>query len=225
MQRAMLLERLPDSLSSLAADATFLTMLKRNCSLPPDPSWTEADTTLQMYTDAAEAWIDFFTGTTFRPRNFNLTVQYVRPSQLVSIPSEISGRWYVLPIGRFSTITLPVRPVTTAPTIAWAKDDAGASGSFVLGTDYVFTGGQSVTPEITFLPISPNAWPMVGTVPWPFVISFTTAANTNLVAIQKLAIMQLASYYYHNPQGMGEDTPDLEGGFWGLLSALDGSWL
>ena len=220
----MLLERLTDSLPSLGADAPTLLLMKNNCALPNDSSWTELDSTLSLLLDAAEEFIDWQTGTTYRPRNFRLTVRSVHESQLVSIPSEITGRWYVLPVGKFCTVRLPVRPVTTAPTITWT-DNLGNTGTFTLNTDFTFQGGLSLTPEITFLPVTPTSWPETGLVPWPFVFTFSTVAGNQQPNLHKLAIVQLAAYYYRNPQAMGQDVPDMGQGFWGMLTQLKGDFL
>lgn len=222
IQRRCLLERQPDSLTSLGLVAPTLAMFKQHCGLPDDPAWTEQDLRLGLLLDAAERYLDLNTGTTYRARNFTLTVQEIRDSEVVSIASEVTGRWYTIPVGRFTRIRLPCRPVTGTPTIVWT-DNAGVTGSFVLGTDFVFTGGKSLTPEITFLATSPTSWPSTGLVPWPFVVTFSTAANTLTPEIHLLAILMLASHFFRNPQGM-VDVPH-DGIFGSLFTSLQGDFL
>lgn len=220
----MLLERQTDSVPSLGTLSGLLLLFKQHCALPPDDAWTEMDNYLGNLLDTAEQFIDWETGTTYRPRNFVLTVKQVHESQLVSIPSEITGRWYVLPVGRFCAVRLPVRPVIVAPTITWT-DNLGNTGAFVLGTDFVFTGGQSLSPEVTFLPVTPTTWPEVGLVPWPFIFTFSSVANTQTPLLQLNAILQLAAYYFRNPEGMGLGVQDLGGGLQGLIYSLKGDFL
>lgn len=230
MLRQMLVERVTDptgSQTSLGADGAFLTAFKWQCALPVSNTWTEADAYLCGLIDAAEEWIDFITGTTFRPRNYKATVHHVQKSESISIISPtfgICGRWYELPVGRFSSIILPHRPIIANPTISWT-DNNNQTGTLTYGTDYVLAGGASATPTIAFLPLSATAWPETAEVPFPYVISYATTADVRLPKVHQQAVMQLGAYYFRNPQGMGQEVPRLGVGFDGLLTSLQGSFL
>lgn len=230
MLRQMLVERVTDptdSQTSLGADGAFLSSFKWQCALPVSDTWTEADAYLCGLIDAAEEWVDFITGTTLRPRNYKATVHHVHKSESLSIVSPgfgINGCWYELPIGRFSSIVLPHRPIVANPAISWT-DNNGNTGSLVYGTDFTFAGGSSATPTIAFLPLSSTSWPETGEVPFPYVITYATTADVRLPKVHQQAIMQLAAYYFRNPEGMGQAVPQLGIGFDGLLTALQGSFL
>lgn len=226
MQARALLNRLPDSLPSLGADANFLSDFKYHCNLIPNPAWTELDRTLSRYLDAAEKVIDLDYGTTYRARNFQLRIQNpIAPGTWVNYAVDrLSARYYSLPASWCSAIRLPCRFLNATPVVAYTDQD-GVTGTFVEGTDFVFVGGQSLTPEITWLPSSQQTFPNLGNVPWPLTVTFSTVANTQSAPNQALAILTLGAYFYRNPEGMGVGVEDLGSGFEALVGPLQGSFL
>jgi hypothetical protein len=191
------------SLTSLEEEEDLLRLFKQHCALPDDPDWVERDALLGMYLDAAEAWIDHHTGTTFRAKEFTLKLERT------------------VCFNDYHAIRLPVRPIDEV-SFEWT-DDNGDTGTFSDTTDYLLAGKETLTPEIIFLPDSTFTDISVENVPYPFVINITTLPDPNLS--HKLCILQLASYYYKNPEAMGETIPNMSQAFFSVLNGIAGSLL
>lgn len=212
------------ALASLAtiSSGSLLALFKRHAALPSDASWTEADLQLGMYLDNAEEMIEELTGTPYRPHIYTLDLQSLNRSVLMSLPVDISGRWISLPMARFTAVRLPVFPVVPdTVTFSYTNND-GTTGSFVYGTDFKVKGANTRSPEVIMM--SNILWPETGLQPYPFTIGWHCPAGfkpqTNL-----MAIMQYAAYLYRNPEGMGQEVPDMGQAFWGAVSILSGSFL
>ena len=225
-QQLTKLTRLADDpgLDSLATinNGALLALLKRHCALPSDSSWTEADAMLAMYLDVAEAWVDEVTGCSYRGHAYTLDLQALSNTAISTLPRGISSYWLGLPIARFSAIRFPVFPVTVPLTSFGWTDNDGTTGTFTEGTDFVVEGALTRAPELIMLP---NVeWPETGLVPYPFRISFQ-AGSSSRPELQKMAILQYASYLYRNPEGMGQEVPNMGQAFWGIISLLSGTYL
>lgn len=213
-----LLERLPDdpSLPSLTADSTFLTLFKRHAGLPTDSQWTEADYSLALYIDSAEEWIDEYVSVPYRPHTYRLSCSTSWWESQGTPDQAIDFRG-----GSFSCIRLPRGPVTASPTITYTDDNA-VTTTLVSPDDFVVVGGLRKCPQVIFNRI--QIMPLIFTVPYPYIVTWTTANNASLNR-QKLAILQLASYYYKNPEAMGQSEPQPSAAFWNLIDSLKGSFL
>ena len=212
----ILLERLPDgtpllSLADSVSGAAFLALAKRHCALPVDATVTEFDLQVAMYVDAAEKFIDAHSNCPFRPHQFRLNL-----SGLNCHP-EGSAERSVDAFGRpFKSIRLPFGPVTATPVITNTADD-GTVTTFASPTDFTFWGGYSLKPEIVFNTLL--TWPTSDITPYPYRVTFTTANNAS-DPCQKLAIMMLTGYYFRNPEGMGDEVPDVGSAFWAMVNSL-----
>lgn len=215
-QQNILKEVLPpeEPLPALTDDPNFLSLFKQHCALPSSVQFTSKDLLLELYVSAAETYIDKFC-CPYRPRQIRLNLCGTSES---SGASKRAVNFY----GRqFSGIRLPFGPILETPVVSFI-DDEGNTTEFVEGDDFFFTGGYSLRPEINFT--YAVEWPCLYKQPYPFRVEFTSGADRENL-LQKMAIMMLGSYYFRNPDAMGEETPNVGAEFRAVLSSLQASFL
>lgn len=200
-----ILTRQSDSLVSIGLDPPTLLAFKLHAGLPGESTWTEADNSIQGMLSAAEDMIDDQCGTPYRLRSYQYQVQC------------IDGRnrsWLSVP--------LPVYPISSVVTIAWT-DDIGNHGTYVQGTDFQLVGPKSLNPNLlfplqTFRPIT-----AVRTA-YPFTLTFTAGPGLKQSA-QRLAIFQLAAFFYRYPEAMFDKQIFTNPGFQNILDSFSNSFL
>ena len=210
-----------DSLGTVDNGA-LLALFKRHCALPSDSTWTEADAQLSLYLDNAEEIIEEMTGTPYRPHSYTLDLQSLNSSVWLSLPMAFSSFGVSLPMTRFTGVRLPVFPIDPESVTFSFTDDEGTSGSFVNGTDFKVKGAATRSPEVIMM--AGIEWPSTGLQPYPFTIGWDCPAGFK-PSTSLMAIMQYASYLYRNPEGMGQEVPDMGQAFWGTISLLSGTFL
>lgn len=211
----MLLERLDEVTAtvSLAEDVNFLKVLKQHCALPTAESFTEYDELLKVYTNHAEKFVDKHMGVPYRPKQFRLNLS-ATPIANSSTPTRALDVFNQ----PFTTIRLPFGPIDTDPEVVYVDVDDDETAI----TEFTVAGQFSHSPEIILK--KAFVWPTVELGPYPIRVTFTTSANkTN--DTQLLAIHMLASYCYRNPEGMGEEVPQVGSHFWAMITSEKESFL
>ncbi len=173
----------------------LLPLLKQHCALPDDESWTERDTLLLSYLDAAERYIDEQTGCLFRQRQFQMHLSSICFAK--------------------GSFRLPVFPVEI-DSFSWIDSD-GETGTLTVDVDYSKVGSTiSLLPENVLLSLNTSG------VPFPYTIAMTGTATGNN-PLQQLSILTLATSYYKNPEGIGKQ--ELSSQLQALLDSLRESFL
>ncbi len=206
----MLVERITDELTSIGNDAATLLSFKGHCALPPEASWTESDPRLKAYLLAAEIHVDQLGGVPYRPRTFRLSFpDFIRLKKPGSCQM-------------FKGFRLPFRPVDLEEdvTIDWTDDDA-VTGIYDQD-DFTVYGPNSLSPEIIFPgDFTPES---TATVPYPYVVTYTTAAS-ELAAVALIAIFELAAYYYRYPEAISDKNVNAGQIYQANIDFLKGSFL
>jgi hypothetical protein len=203
MLRPTLTERVPDALTSIGNDPETLQAFKTHAGLPPEESWTEANSTLKGMLASAENAIEELTGVSYRARSFKL--------YLSDIPCRQG----------FRKLILPRYPVTSVNGFGWTSS-SGSAGVFLENTDFTIAGKNSKTPTLTFK--STVNFPDTSSVAYPYIFEFNAGPTAQLDLV-RLTIFELAAYYYRYPEAVSDKSFKISSLFQSNIDLLAGSFL